>query len=242
MRGAIITDIHGNLAALEAVFARIDLVGCDAVFCLGDLVGYGGNPNECVAMVRRRGVRSIMGNHDAAVVGRTDTEAFNWEAGEAVLWTRIVLTAENFTYLLHLPERLAIGTRVLLVHGTPEDRDRYILDRQDLTGHLRRLRDQEGLEICFFGHTHIPLLASENCVHLACREPLRVDGAGPYLVNPGSVGQPRDGNPNASFVLWDDARRTVQFVRVPYDIEASQHAILRWGLPSSLADRLDVGV
>ncbi len=238
---AVLSDIHGNLAALEAVLAHIDAAGCDAVFCLGDIVGYGGNPNECVERVCARDIRSVLGNHDAAVIGRLDTAAFSWEASEAVLWTRLVLTAENFTFLLHLSDRIVVGESALLVHGAPEDRDRYILGRQDLFWHVRRLRRHPGLEICFFGHTHIPLLATDNKVHLATGTPLSLDGAGPYLVNPGSVGQPRDGNPRASFVLWDDARRTLEFVRVPYDVQASQREIRRRGLPPSLAERLEVG-
>lgn len=238
---AVISDIHGNLAALEAVLDHVDAVGCDRVYCLGDIVGYGGSPNECVDLICRRDVRSVLGNHDAAVIGRLDTSTFSWEASEAVMWTRLVLTAENFAFLLHLADRILVGASALLVHGAPEDRDRYILGRQDLFWHVRRLRRHTGLEVCFFGHTHIPLLATDNRVYLAGAEPLPLAGSGPFLINPGSVGQPRDGNPRASFVLWDDAERTVEFVRVSYDVEASQREIRRRGLPRSLAERLEVG-
>ena len=239
---AILSDIHSNLAAFEAVLAHMDEAQCDAAYCLGDIVGYGGNPNECIERVCARGMRSLMGNHDAAVIGRLDTSGFKWEASEAVLWTRIVLTAENFTFLLHLPERIQLGTTALLVHGAPEDSNRYIIGRQDLFWHVQHLRRRVGLEVCFFGHTHIPLLATDNRVHLGCCEPIHLDGPGPFLVNPGSVGQPRDGNPRASYVLWDDERHTVRFVRVPYDVKASQQEIRRRGLPVSLAERLEVGV
>jgi len=239
---AILADIHGNLAALQAVLRAVDARGCDAAYCLGDIVGYGASPNECVELMIARGMRCIMGNHDAAVVGRLDTSGLSWEASEAVLWTRVVLTADHFAFLLHLPDRILVGSRALLVHGTPEECDRTILGRRDLFDHVRRLRRFSGLEICFFGHTHIPLLASDNRVHLGVTEPLPLDGPGPYMINPGSVGQPRDGNPCAAFALWDDGARTVTFVRVPYDIASSQQAIRRWGLPSSLAERLEVGV
>jgi predicted phosphodiesterase len=239
---AIMSDIHGNLAALQAVLRVIDDMGCDAAYCLGDIVGYGASPNECVETVVERGMRSIMGNHDAAVVGRLDTSHFSWEASEAVTWTRIVLTAENFAYLLHLPDRMLVGSHAVLVHATPEDCDSNILGCRDLFQQIRRLRRHPGVEICFFGHTHIPLLAAENRVHLGCTEALHLDGPGPYLINPGSVGQPRDGNPLASFALWDDAERTVTFRRVKYDVESAQRAIRRWGLPTSLAERLEVGV
>lgn len=238
---AIISDVHGNFAALEAVVRDLEQVGCDGIYCLGDTVGYGGSPNQCVALLRARRAICVLGNHDAVAAGLEFPDDFNAAARTAANWTTEALTGENAAFLRALPERRVTRHRALLVHGAPDDRDRYLDEAGELAAEAVALRESGVAKVCFFGHTHLPTLGGED-VFIAGDEGRHELTAGRgWLVNPGSVGQPRDGDPRAAYAVWRTDRCEIEFRRVVYDISRAQGRIEKAGLPDSLAERLLVG-
>ena len=235
---AVISDIHGNLEGLEAVLADAPYE-VERVYCLGDVVGYGANPNECCDLVRERGMPTITGNHDLAVTDTsTDLNWFNPVAAAAVRWTRGQLTEDNAEFLRSRPRMMQTG-ETLFVHGSVRDPDEYIIDGTTAAENLEVLKSEyPNVRLCFFGHTHVKAVApSPN--GSAGAEVLDLGSDGPYLVNPGSVGQPRDGDTFASYLLVEGTGVTYRFVE--YDIEKAQAKIRSAGLPGMLADRLAVG-
>jgi len=215
MRYAILSDIHANLEALQAVLARIAALGAEKVICLGDLVGYNANPNECVDIVRRDGITCIMGNHDAVAGGLEDPGSFNPAAKESVLWTRGTLTDENRSFLRGLPRELGVGD-LFICHGSIHDTNRYLLDDNDVRHTFSLMKAlPERPAVCFFGHTHRreghhslgDTIAREHA------DDISLDGNKLYLINPGAVGQPRDGDPRAAFLIYDANSRIVTFYR-----------------------------
>ncbi len=238
---AIFSDIHANLPALEAVLDDADHMGCEKIWSLGDQVGYGGSPNECLALLRERDAVCVMGNHDAAVVNLEDARWFNSYARAAVEWTRLNLTGGNLEYLVGLPDSRVVGDHHLMVHGAPDDRNRYLTLSVDLLHEACLLEVSRVAEICFYGHTHLPMVSNQEKIWYGDegRENLNADG--PYFINPGSVGQPRDNNPNAAWLLLDTDTRCVEFRRVAYDIERAESLIHAAGLPGRLAERLGCG-
>jgi len=224
MKYAVISDIHANLEAFLSVLAEIDSHRPDAVVCLGDIVGYGADPNACVDIIREREIPSVMGNHDAAASGATEPWNFNEAAREAVLWTRDELTGENRDFLAALPQRIETED-FMAVHGAISDPDKYIFSYRDAEPEFGLMGDYG---LCFFGHTHVP------ADHKSPAGPKR------RLVNPGSVGQPRDRDPRAAFLVYD-TESGVEFRRAVYDISAAQGKIIRRGLDSQLAKRLSHG-
>lgn len=244
MRYAILSDIHSNLEALRAVLDRAASLRPDAILCLGDIVGYNADPNECVDIVRREGMRAVMGNHDSRAAGLEEPDDFNALAERAVLWTRQQLTAENRSFLRSLPRQLAVDDFVIF-HGSLHDTDRYIMTKRDVADNFRDLQALPGPpRLGFFGHTHVKLALAlrGGAVALQYDELIRLEPDGRHLVNPGSVGQPRDGDPRAAFCLYDTAQQAITFFRVAYDIGACQEKVIRAGLPPRLADRLSLGV
>lgn len=243
MRYAIISDIHSNLEALEAVLAKISGLKVDEILCLGDIVGYNPNPNECIDIVRRTGIRCIMGNHDSRASGLEEPDNFTPLAKEAVLWTRERLTEENKIFLRGLPRELMIDD-FFLFHGSIHDTDRYIIDEKDTMDNFEMLSTLPGKpKTGFFGHTHVKVVLSlqRGKVLLAPDEELKLSPWKRYLINPGSVGQPRDGEPGASFLAYDEFNEKVNFHRVDYDISITQEKIIEAGLPVELAQRLAIG-
>lgn len=249
LRFAIISDVHANLEALRAVLHRIDALGVDEIVCLGDLVGYNANPNDVVAELRRRGIRCVQGNHDAMAASDEPPDEFSALARGAILWTRKALTAEHRAFLGRLPLRQPIGTRAVGVHGAPSDRDRYIITAADAAEEFDVMAAElPGVPVVFFGHTHLPVVFRETKgrVSVVWSSRSSADGGGTvtlapgarYLVNPGGVGQPRDGLPTAPFAVYDEAAATVRFERVAYDVKACVAAILAAGLDRRLAERL----
>ncbi|HVY55868.1 MAG TPA: metallophosphoesterase family protein [Thermodesulfobacteriota bacterium] len=238
MRYAIISDIHANLEALLAVLDEIDKCGADCVICLGDIVGYGASPNECVEVIKERQILSLTGNHDKAACGLTEPIDFNPLARRAVLWTREALTPGNREFLRSLPEEGTAGD-FMIVHGAPSDPDRYILSEYDAEEEFPLLGDHR---LCFFGHTHVRILysLSGEGVGVSRDERVRLLGGASCLVNPGSVGQPRDRDPRAAFLIYDD-RGEVEFRRVAYPIETAMKKIIESGLDRFLAERLSLG-
>jgi predicted phosphodiesterase len=236
---AVISDIHGNLEAFEAVLG--DIPGeVERVFCLGDVIGYGASPNECCDLVRREEIPVITGNHDLAVVDLdTDLNWFNPVAEAAVRWTREQLNEENQNFLRSRP-RMMQTSEALFVHGSVRDPDEYIIDGTTAAENLAVLKSEyPNVPLCFFGHTHVKAVAPSPNGSASGSDSLDLGSGGPYLVNPGSVGQPRDGDTFSSYVLVEGTDVTYRFVE--YDIEKAQGRIRAAGLPDMLADRLAVG-
>jgi len=243
MRTAVIADIHANLEALQAVLMRIEALRADEIVCLGDIVGYNADANECVDIIRTKKVRCVLGNHDACAAGLEEPDGFNPAARRAVLWTRAELTDENSLFLKHLPREQRVGD-IFLFHGSIHDTNRYILYMNDAADNFTQLAGMgSSLRIGFFGHTHVRavLYYFQRAISVELASDLKLTEEKRYLINPGSVGQPRDGDPRASFLVYDADDHRVTFNRVEYDIHASQEKIIRAGLPSRLAERLASG-
>ncbi len=242
MRYAIFSDIHSNLEALRVALDAVEPMGLDGIFSLGDLVGYNADPNECIRLIREREIPTLMGNHDAAACGLSDAVDFNPIARAAAIWTRETLTPEYNDYLLSQPEQRSLTEEIRLVHGSLLHRDHYLLSRYDILENVLRMRmEQPGIRILFFGHTHNQVAFScdnENNVSQISSPRFSLQDDRVYLINPGSVGQPRDQDPRCSFLLLDEEARTVEFVRLSYDVQACANKILAQGLPRELADRL----
>jgi predicted phosphodiesterase len=241
---AVISDIHGNLEGLEAVLRDVP-DGIEKIYCLGDVIGYGANPNECCDLLRSTEMPTISGNHDLAVTDlSTDLAWFNPVAAAAIEWTRKQLTEENANFLRTRPRTMQ-EDGVLFVHGSVRDPDEYILNEAIARENLAILEKKyPDVRVCFFGHTHIKAVAPSPDNMSSGSLTFDLGSGRPYLVNPGSVGQPRDGDTFASYVLVEDApdggtRITYRFVE--YDVPKAQTKIRAAGLPNILADRLAHG-
>jgi predicted phosphodiesterase len=242
VRYLILSDIHGNIEALEAVLAAAGT--WDRVLVLGDLVGYGAEPNGVVDRVRALDPAAVIrGNHDKAACGLDDGENFNQVARFAAAWTLQQLTPENREYLRALPQGpTIIDDRLEICHGAPFDEDHYIFDASDAQRALETARRP----VCLFGHTHLPVVFAATGMQLAADIPddelrlIKLQDSTRYLINPGSVGQPRDGDPRAAFGFYDP-KGTLDFSRIEYDIQGAQRRICAAGLPQSLANRLAIG-
>jgi diadenosine tetraphosphatase ApaH/serine/threonine PP2A family protein phosphatase len=248
MRALVVSDIHGNLQALEAVLA---LAGTfDELWNLGDIVGYGANPNEVIDTVRPLARINVRGNHDRVCCGLTSSQGFNPIAAEAAAWTQRHLTPENLEWLRDMPQGpIRASARALCAHGSPLNEDHYIISMRDAWTPLQRMPT----EITFFGHTHVQGAFSQQApewqevrpIYHTQNEPeeftIEVPVGSRHLINPGSVGQPRDGDWRAAFAISDNAVETVTFYRIPYDVASAQQAIRDAGLPERLASRLGAG-
>jgi predicted phosphodiesterase len=245
MRYLILSDIHSNQEALSAVLAAVRRKRWDRAVVLGDLVGYGANPNQVVDAIRRlKPLVAIRGNHDKVCTGIENGELFNRVALEAAMWTRRKLTPANMRWLRDLPQGpVVVDGAFAIAHGTPIDEDAYIFGEIEALNIFR----QTDFPLCFFGHSHFPVVfglspdAITTALALDSTLRVRLDEGCRYLVNPGSIGQPRDGNPRASFALYDSRTRVVTIQRVAYAIASAQARIIRAGLPRLLADRLAIG-
>ena len=240
-RIAVISDVHSNLQALSTVLARIDELQCDEIYCLGDIVGYGARPHECLELVRGTGATCIQGNHDALVADGTLELGFNPRSLQAVVHNRELLTESDLDWLAALPTRRDLDGGTVLAHGSPADRDRYLLFSRDLEQVRREQETAVGPGVTFFGHTHQPVCFGGDG---AVPEPLGVVDVPPamrVLVNPGSVGQPRDGDPRAALLLWEPDSGRLTFERIEYDVETARREILEAGRPERLGDRLREG-
>jgi len=243
VRIAIVSDIHANLAAFEAVLAHAGTPGrVDALWCLGDTVGYGPFPNECVALLRTYEQRAVAGNHDLAACGKMGTEDFNDAAAEAARWTAGQLSTAARSFLMELPMTVCEG-EFTLVHGSlrwPEWE--YLLSSEQAQAQL----ELQTTPYSIVGHTHLPMVCEEQDTSPPSLRPAsdgeRVElGERRLILNPGGVGQPRDGDPRAGYALYDSDARAVTYHRVAYDIEATQRAMEAVGLPPWLSERLAYG-
>jgi diadenosine tetraphosphatase ApaH/serine/threonine PP2A family protein phosphatase len=241
MRALVISDIHANITALEAVLAAAGII--DQTWCLGDVVGYGPDPNECINRLRDLpNTTCILGNHDAAVAGKLPLEAFNPEARASIIWTRSVLTPQSVSWLENLPESIQLEDATL-AHGSPRNPVwEYLLD--PTTASLSF--DHFATEVCFVGHTHLPIVYSQNGVGKPARWAIPAPGEefhtpGKSIINPGSVGQPRDRDARAAFGIYDSVTHAWYPRRVAYNIREVQERIRSLDLPARLAVRLAEG-
>jgi predicted phosphodiesterase len=233
MRIAIISDIHGNLKAFQRMLSRVDNYRPETVVCLGDIVGYGPYPNECVDLVRERCTITIKGNHDAGAIGEIPLEHFSTEGKAAILWTRDRLTPSNEEYLKALPV-ISVFQDVTFVHASPHNPESW--------AYVATWRDAAQVfphfitPYCCIGHTHIPAIVAEDGTVNDFQPGKR------HLINCGSIGQPRDGNPRLSFAVLDTDVPSAEIVRVEYDVNSTASAIRAAGLPEFLARRLVHGI
>jgi diadenosine tetraphosphatase ApaH/serine/threonine PP2A family protein phosphatase len=245
MRVAVISDIHGNVHALEASLAALEGERPDAIWCLGDLIGYGPRPNECCLRVQEVADVCLVGNHDLGVLDRISLDDFSYEAAASAFWTRGVLNESSRDYLDDLSPGAEIpDAGAELYHASPRDPVwEYVLD----AGSMRAALEDTVQPVIMVGHSHVPLLArlDGDQLHAAhAPEGTEVDlAAGRVLMNPGSVGQPRDGDPRAAFLVLDLDERRAWFRRVEYDVEQTQEEIrAEEDLPAALAERLAHGI
>lgn len=245
MRALIVSDLHSNAEALRGVMSRVRRKKIDEIVCLGDFVGYGAEPNQVLDVMRNMHGKKlyIRGNHDRVAAGLDEAESFNPPAREAALWTRGRLSGPNRHFLRGLPQGPLSHEGVMLCHGSPYDEDEYVFTEH----HAAQILALFDAPVILYGHTHLPVVFSIDAqrqvggVAIRDEETYRMNRESRYLINPGSVGQPRDRNPAASFAIFDSKRFTVQFFRVAYDIAKTQNAIVKAGLPKILADRLTYG-
>ncbi|HLW75926.1 MAG TPA: metallophosphoesterase family protein [Bryobacteraceae bacterium] len=235
----ILSDIHANIEALSAVMA--EAAGrYDRILCLGDLVGYGADPNAVTQWARENLAATVRGNHDKACCGRESLEDYRPAAGASAVWTGAQLSKANHEYLDRLPRGPLRYEDFDLAHGSPADEDEYVMSVADAA----QLRDFLGARITFFGHTHVQggfLVTRRSAKRIEPQSTLEIEPDHFYLVNPGAVGQPRDGDPRAAYLIYDAARRTVEFCRANYDIVKAAAKVRAAGLHESLAERLFTG-
>jgi|SRR5581483_10022634 len=246
MRYLVLTDIHANIEALDTCLADARSRGFDKTLVLGDLVGYGADPNAVIERIQSLHPAAVVrGNHDKVACGLEQAEGFNAVAKSAARWTLDMLIPEYRDWLAGLPEGpIDVDEVVQICHGSPFDEDAYIFDELDAVRALK----VSTRPLCLFGHTHYPVtfeLSAETFETVgpaaAGESELRMKDGAKYLVNPGSVGQPRDGDPRAAYAIADTTRRCVELLRLKYPVEEAQAKVVRAGLPDVLAQRLAVG-
>ncbi len=229
---AIISDIHGNLEALSTALDYIDRQGIKDIYCLGDIVGYGPNPNECVEIVRQRSKVVLMGNHDYAAIGLARIEYFNEYAKMATYWTMDRLTKKNQDFIKQLPFIYQTDS-MIMVHASPSKPSHwyYILSLNDAIMEMQSFTQN----ICFVGHSHVPVVFNQKTT---IKENFIIEPNQKYIVNVGSVGQPRDGDPRLCFVVYEPDAGKLKYIRLNYNIEQTYQKIIKSGLPTFLAERL----
>lgn len=245
MKYLIFSDIHGNIESLNAFLSKQRLKSADKLVYLGDLVGYGPNPNEVIQRVRElSNIRMIRGNHDKVVAGLESAALFNPVAAESAEWTRERLTRDHIKYLKKLPQGpLILDNFITICHGSPFDEDYYIFSKFEAMEAIRYI----GTSIAFFGHTHFPVMyiyrnEKLDIIEMMRDSSIRLDCNTRYLINPGSIGQPRDRCNQPSYILFDSEKMMISFHRFQYDYKLTQKKITGENLPEVLAERLGTGV
>jgi len=234
---AIISDIHANITALDRVIEDAQAQGVNSFACLGDIVGYGPNPNECVSRIQELKCICVKGNHDEYVDSNLDLSNFNPQAREALEWTRRKLSSGQKEWLMNLPYSRRLG-RHMIVHATLDNPEKWEYVRNKFDAAI--ILNNQKTPICFYGHTHVPVSYEHDgrTTNMMDSNSFDVVNGHKYLINVGSVGQPRDGDSNASYSIFDRVARTIENRRVNYDIETVADDILSNGLPEGLAKRL----
>jgi predicted phosphodiesterase len=242
MRWAILSDVHGNLESFQAVIEDLREEKVDRVAFLGDVMGYGADPNDCLALLEGLTDWVVAGNHDYGSVGLTDIDAFNYSARSAILWTRDQLLPENRNYLRRLLLTRQIG-EITFVHASPNQPEdwNYVFTRPEAEEAFQSLTGR----LAFMGHSHRPLILAkekDSDVQVIHHQEAVLKSETRYIINVGSVGQPRDGHPEAAYGLYDETGKTYQLKRVSYDVATAQEKIIKAGLPPFLAQRLSRGI
>lgn len=253
MKYLILSDVHANLEAMNAVLAHAEIQGWDKVVSLGDEVGYNSEPNEIMEVFRKfrddnRLETMILGNHDKVAIGRCDANNFNDRARRSALWTQRVLDPEHRQWLETLNDTALVNSDILVVHGSPINPDGYISYAEEARDAFEEMEQTDSsIWLCFHGHTHVPVV-HEKFDNILRRYTvteddyeLKLSRSHRYLINPGSVGQPRDGNSKAAYAVYDDSVPMIRMFRVPYDIASVQEKIFNAGLPEINASRLSKG-
>lgn len=246
MRYLVFTDIHGNLEAFLVLLKFIQKKKINYYLLLGDLVGYGASPNEVIQKVQNlKPISMIRGNHDKAVCGLDSIQTFNPVAASAIFWTKKNLLKKNQSILCRIKQGpLILNEQITICHGSPFDEDYYIFGEFDAAEAFSQIKTP----ICFFGHTHFPFVYTERDRQVEGTflegemNEIKIEKDARYLINPGSVGQPRDRNPRAAFAIYDSEARLIKFYRLKYDIEETKRKILEQNLPPALAERLSLGI
>ncbi len=240
MRYGILSDIHGNLEALNSVLDACREQGVRSFLCPGDMIGYGANPRECLALLQKIKAQCVLGNHEAAILEKIEIDRFSDDAGLAVEWTKNQLADEDIHYLKSLKYSFE-GDDFWIVHSRLENSQEfhYLKDISQAKDTFYLMRTQ----LCFIGHTHIPqiMVQAHNAIFYCSESTINLADHHQYIINVGSVGQPRDGNPMASFGIYDPDLKRVEIKRVEYDWDLAQRKILEAGLPEMLAQRLRAG-
>jgi predicted phosphodiesterase len=246
MRYLIFADIHGNLEAFLAVLKFVQKKKIDYYLFLGDLVGYGASPNETIQKIHGlKPISMIRGNHDKAVCGLDSIETFNFIAASAIYWTKKRILKKNNDFLLRLKKGpLIVHDFITICHGSPFDEDYYVFGESDAAEAFHYVNTP----LCFFGHTHFPFVYTksddlvEETFLVGNSNEIKIEKGITYLINPGSVGQPRDRNPLAACSIYDSQAQKIKFYRLEYDREEAQKKILEENLPPALAERLSLGI
>jgi predicted phosphodiesterase len=239
MKYAVIADIHANLEAFEVVLDDIKTQNATHIVCLGDIVGYNANPKECIKIVRDMNIPVVKGNHDEYCSTENNLEGFNPHAADAVHWTRNQLSDEEKQWLRDL-KYTRMAASFMMVHATLDAPQRwgYVFDKLAAAASF----PYQNTQMCFFGHTHVPVaFMRDTAVRGGTYSKFKIDPAKKYFINVGAVGQPRDNNPKAAYVIYDMDAQTIELRRLDYDIAAAQAKIRAAGLPERLAERLEFG-
>jgi len=242
-RYGIITDVHSNIQGLESVIAALDKEGVDTFICLGDIVGYNANPSECVETVFEKCSHIIKGNHDRFILGDMP-EGLREEVAHAARWGHEHISEKQAQRLSACPDTKVIDDLFLIVHGSPRHPDEYLLNQTAISKSLKLMKTKyQGLDICFYGHTHLPFLIGDGKIltDFKERKTIQLERLTTYLINPGSSGQPRDGCPLAACGLFDSTEWTMTYLRIEYDIKSAQEKVIAAGLDRWFADRLELG-
>ncbi|HOO55816.1 MAG TPA: metallophosphoesterase family protein [bacterium] len=250
MKIIIFSDIHANIDAFKAFLEIADGMEYERMYNLGDTVGYGAAPDECVQEIISRNIPSVTGNHDDVVLGRYEPSRFNPDARRAIMWCRTTMDQGNLDFLRAMNDFIWIDSnlgKALLVHGSPVDKDEYLMTKNNAERAFTAMMEQD-ISISFVGHTHKPCCWIQDVDGTPifrqdsdCEENFQLNPALKVIVNVGSIGQSRDGNYQGCFVIWDDVRHTITFKRFDYPLETAKKRIIETGLPSILADRLQGG-
>lgn len=243
MKIGIIADIHSNLEALTTNLEILQQQKVDNIVCLGDIVGYNANPAECLELLQKNNITTISGNHDRFVSGEIDA-VIRPETRFVIEQTRSMLSAAQMDFISSLPEEYYLEDIFMFVHGSPRHKDEYINSLQISKTSLQILKQERPyIAVCFYGHTHLPYIISNNRIEtdIHTNTTFKLDRRCSYLINPGSVGQPRDRCPLSSCAVFDIDNYTVSYFRTPYDIQTTQKKIMALGFSKKLADRLSEG-
>jgi len=243
MRYGVISDIHGNAEALRAVLADIKTESVDIIICLGDIVGYYPDPEECVRLIRENAAYAVAGNHDFAAIGQIDTINFTYYAYEAMEWTKMNLSEESALYLKSLPLMIELDSMVF-VHSSPAFPERFTYVFPNSVETIRQAFESMVNKIYFVGHTHWPCIIIQDqpgVIRNADTDSVRIEDGCYYLVNPGSVGQPRNRKSASSYALYDTETKIMTLKKVDYNLALTQQRTIEAGLPSFLAERLENG-